>query len=144
MALISVIVWEVIARTVFNEATIWAIEVATMLGLAISAMGLAYTLRHQGHVRIDVIYMHLSPRGKAIIDVLLTLIAFFPVAGVLTYLAGSQTLYSLKMHEKLIETYWYPPATPIRAVLFLGLFLFALQGVADFIRYLYRLIGKSI
>ncbi|MGB2878004.1 MAG: hypothetical protein WBB97_08255 [Dehalococcoidales bacterium] len=38
---------------------------------------------------------------------------------------------------------WYPITGPIRTVVVLGLCLFALQGVAQFIRDLYRLIRNE-
>jgi TRAP-type mannitol/chloroaromatic compound transport system permease small subunit len=37
----------------------------------------------------------------------------------------------------MIKTYLYPPAWPVRAVMALGFFLFAAQGVAKLIRDFY-------
>mgnify|MGYP006308948847 CR=1 FL=1 len=34
-------------------------------------------------------------------------------------------------------TYWYPPLGPVRTALFLGMFLFFLQGVATLVRDVY-------
>jgi TRAP-type mannitol/chloroaromatic compound transport system permease small subunit len=36
-----------------------------------------------------------------------------------------------------MQSYWYPPALPIRLVVVLGLCLFLLQGIAEFARDVY-------
>jgi len=140
VALVLVLVYEVTARYVFNAPTIWAHESSRMLGGTIVALGWAYTHRHHGHVRIDVFYAHLSPRRKAMIDVLSAFFLFFPLIIILTYTAAEFMWVAWSKGEKLIESYWYPPSGPIRTATFLGLSLFALQGVSQFIRDLYLLI----
>jgi len=78
IALVLVLCYEVTMRYVFDAPTNWVMETAMMLGGTIAALGWAYTHRHHGHVRVDVIYTHLSPRGKAIIDVVCSLVFLFP------------------------------------------------------------------
>lgn len=143
VALIAALVYEVTARYVFNAPTIWAHDVSSMLVGTIVALGWAYTHRHHGHVRIDVLYNRLSPRGKAIIDSLCALLLFFPLVIILAYTAALRTCFSWSIDERLSMSYWYPPAFPIKAVTFLGLSLFALQGGAQFIRDLYLLIRNK-
>ncbi len=79
LVLVVVVVYEVTARFVFNAPTLWAFETICMLLCTIGALGWAYTHRHHGHVRVDVLYTLLSPRGRAIIDVGGYLIFFFPL-----------------------------------------------------------------
>ncbi len=45
--------------------------------------------------------------------------------------------------ERMPITGWYPPAGPLRTVVFYGLALFALQGIAQFIRDLHLLIKNK-
>lgn len=144
VALILVLVYEAIARYAFMSPTIWAHQLASMLGLTIVAMGWAYTHRHQGHVRVDVFYMHLSPRGKATLDVVFALLFLFPLLFVLTISAGGWMVFSWQMGEVLTWSHWYPPAGPIRTVIFIGLSLFILQGIAQFIRDLYLLTRNKV
>ena len=137
---ILVMVYEVVVRYAFDAPTIWAFETALMLGATIAVMGWSYTHRHHGHVRVDVIYTHLSPRAKAFIDVFSFVLLFLPLLCVLIYAAGARAWYGWEIGEVMDEGYWYPPAGPIRTVVVLGLFLFALQGVAQFLRDLHYLI----
>lgn len=143
VALIVVVCVKVIARYVFHEPTIWSYESASMLGVTIAYIGWSYTLRHHGHVRVDVFYTRLSSRKKALVDVLCSLLMFFPLGIVLIYAAVDHALFSLKMNEILIETNWYPPAFPIRAVMIVGFCLLVLQGLAHFTRDLCLLLRNK-
>jgi TRAP-type mannitol/chloroaromatic compound transport system permease small subunit len=114
-----------------------------MLGVTISIGALAYTYLHEGHIRVDVLWSHLPPKGRVLADVVGSLLFFFPLIFVLTYLSGDWLLYSIRMHEVGKETYWYPIYWPVRAAMLLGLCLFTLQGVAKFIRDLQFLKRKE-
>ena len=139
LALVLVLCFEVSARYVFNAPTMWSFETASMLGGTIAVMGWSYTHKHGGHVRVDVFYTHLSPRGKAILDIALALLFFFPLLFSLTYVAWDRMWFAWEMGEVMARSNWYPITGPIRTVVVLGLSLFALQGVAQFLRDLYRL-----
>lgn len=143
VALVGVLVYEVTARYVFDAPTIWAHEIAPMLGVILVALGWAHTHRHNGHVRVDVFYSRLSARGKAIIDIVGSLVFLFPLLIVLIYVAADYMWFSWSMGEVFKETILYPPAWPLRAVMLLGLSLFFLQGVAHFIRDSHLLIRNK-
>lgn len=139
LALVLVLCFEVTSRYFFDAPTMWASDTSSMMGGAIAAMGWAYTHRHGGHVRVDVFYSHLSPRGQAILDITLSLLFFFPLLLALAYVSWDKMWFAWKMGEVLARSNFYPPTGPIRTLVVLGLSLFALQGVAQFIRDLYRL-----
>ena len=83
-AVIAVFVYyfEVISRYVFNSPTNWAHEAMyLMFGMQYLIAG-AYAMLTESHVRVDVFYAPMSPRRKAITD-LLTSIFFFIFAGTL-------------------------------------------------------------
>ncbi|MFC1903880.1 TRAP transporter small permease subunit [Chloroflexota bacterium] len=143
VALILVLLYEVTARYAFNAPTNWAYETSMMLGCTIAALGWAYTHLHNGHVRIDVFYDRLSPRRKAISDVIGALLFFFPLLFILVYAATEMVQFSWSINEKWIESNWYPPALPIRILVLLGLLLFVVQGAAQFVRDLYQMIRNK-
>jgi TRAP-type mannitol/chloroaromatic compound transport system permease small subunit len=143
LALVLVLCYEVTARYVFDAPTSWVGDTSSMIGGTIAAMGWSYTHRHGGHVRVDVFYNHLSPRGQAILDITLSLLFFFPLILALAYISWNMMWLAWEMGEVLVRSNWFPPTGPIRTVVVLGLSLFALQGVAQFIRDLYRLMGDK-
>jgi TRAP-type mannitol/chloroaromatic compound transport system permease small subunit len=139
-AMILIMVYDVTMRYVFNAPTMWAYETVIMVGAAMYAMAWSYTLRHNAHVRVDVIYSQLSDKGKAIIDVIGGIVFFLPLAATLIYTSTFWTIRAWKIKEVLTEGYWYPPLTPLRMVIMLGVFLFTLQGIAKIYRDIYTLI----
>lgn len=144
VAIVLVLVYEVVSRYIFNSPTIWVMDTAMMLGSTIAILGWVYTHNYHGHIRIDILYTHWSIRTRAIVDVICTVFLFFPLVIVLIYTAGSRALFAWSMGEVLTEGgYWYPPAFPVRVMMFIGLILFAFQGLAHFIRDLYFLVRSK-
>lgn len=140
VVLVLLITQEVIMRFVFNAPSMWAFESSMMVGTSLYVLGWSYVLRHRAHVRVDVIYSLLPRRMKALIDVLGTLIMFFPLFIAITYSAFNWTVYSWAINEKMTETYWLPPIAPLRTVVLLAIIILLLQGVAHFIRDSYLLV----
>jgi TRAP-type mannitol/chloroaromatic compound transport system permease small subunit len=144
VALILVLTFETTARYVFDAPTNWAYETSWMIGASIAVLGWSYTHRHRGHIRVDVIYSHLSNRGQAAIDVVCSLIFLFPLLGILMYSSFTFMNFAWKMKEKLVESSWMPPSGPIKTVVVVGLFLFTMQCLSQFVRDVYQLIrGKA-
>ena len=68
--------YEVIMRYIFNQPTIWVHESCFLLfGMQYLLAG-AYTLLTGGHVRVDVLYIKLPPRGRVGMDIF-TSVFFF-------------------------------------------------------------------
>jgi len=143
IALILVLVFDVVERYVFGGATVWAYETAVMLGATIYVMGWAYVHRLREHIRVDVFYVHLSLRKQAIIDIVGTLLFLLPLLYVMIDTSIFYMVRAWKIDEVLAETFWYPPAFPFRTMMVVGLSLFTIQVVAQFIRDLYLLVRNK-
>jgi TRAP-type mannitol/chloroaromatic compound transport system permease small subunit len=143
IALVLVLTYETTVRYVFNAPTQWAFETSYMIGASMAVIGWAYTHKHHGHIRVDIFYTRLSPKGQAIVDVVISILFLFPLLIVLIYGSYSSMQFAILMNEKLAESSFRPPAAPIKAVLLVGICLFALQTIAEFIRNLYLLIRKK-
>jgi TRAP-type mannitol/chloroaromatic compound transport system permease small subunit len=141
--LVLFMVVAVIMRYVFGASTLWAYEVGLMMGATIYAMAMPYVHKHSGHVRVDVFYHRLSPRRKAIIDIIGFLLFFIPLMLLLVSLSVGWAWKAWAINEKMYETGWYPPAAPLRTAVAYGICLFALQGLAHFIRDLYLVIRNK-
>jgi len=136
VVLIAVILYEVIARYVFNAPTTWGFNTLRMLGGAIVVLGWAFAQRHNSHIRVDVFYIHLSPRQKALIDVIGTGILFFPLFGAFIALAGSSIWHTSLAFTLGMTSYPGKPSVNLlyTTVILIGLCLFFLQFLARFIR----------
>lgn len=139
IGMVLVLFYETISRYIFNSPTSWALIVSKWLLGTLAVCGWGYTYKEGGHVRVDVIYSLLSKRKQALIDVVMTLIFLFPFVGILIRIATKMMLRSWKTGELIIESSWTPLAAPFKTIILIGLILFALQCIAQFIRDLYFL-----
>jgi TRAP-type mannitol/chloroaromatic compound transport system permease small subunit len=90
------------------------------------------------------VYGRLSRKWQSLVNTVGAILFFFPFVGFLVYRAAIQAEYSLRMGERMSETAWYPPVFPMRVVVLIGLSLFLLQGIAQFVRDVQTLSkGKS-
>ena len=135
-AFIGLICLEVLLRYGFNKPTIQLPVIVTMAAGAMYALSFGNIMRQDGHVRIDIFSRLLSKRGKAILEVVLGALFFFPVIGALAVSAVGWTWYAWSIDERDMQTFWYARIGPIRTVVLIGLFLFLLQGLAVFVRNL--------
>lgn len=132
VALTFLICFEVVARYLLNRPTIWIHETSAMVFGTYIIMGGAYTLYTGGHVNMDVVYGHLPPKGKAIIDVI-TFWFFLLFCGALLWMGGDSAWRALRNFEHS-GSIWNPPIYPIKLMMPIGVFLLFLQGLAKFVR----------
>lgn len=144
VALVVILSYEVTMRYAFGNPTTWAHLTSMMLGGAIVCLGLGYTHLHKSHIRIDVLYVKLSPRNKALIDVVMSVILLLPLLIAFTSTSFTWMVESWATNEIRTESFWYPPAGPFRTAMFIGWVLFSLQCTAQFVRDVHCLVrGKS-
>jgi len=122
---------EVVMRYFFNSPTIWAWDVNVQLLAAMVFLGGGYTLFKQGHVRVDLWYGKLSPREKAKVDVFTSPVLFI-FLGILLWKTAEMTLDSIGERE-VMSTLFAPPLYPLKIIATLGIFLFLVQGVVQFL-----------
>ena len=79
IVLVLVIVGTVVGRYVFAVNYIWVEEVQWHMYAVGFMLGIGYALKHDAHVRVDVLAMNLRPRTRAWIELLGILILIAPV-----------------------------------------------------------------
>jgi len=140
---IGLICLEVLLRYGFNKPTIQLPVIVTMVAGAMYVLSFGNIMRIDGHVRIDIFSRLLSKKGKAILEVVLGALFFFPVIGALAVSAVGWTWYAWSIDERDMQTFWYARIGPSRTVVMIGLFLFLLQGFAVFVRSLKILFARK-
>lgn len=138
---VFVFYYEVIARYVFNSPTNWAHEsMFLMFGMQYILVG-GYCLRENAHVRVDVLYLRLSRRGKAMADVATSF--FFFVFVVALMISGWIFFYDSFAVKEVSFTEWSIAYWPIKFALPLGALLLILQGIAGLIADIKTLINPA-
>ena len=72
--------YDSIMRYFFNTGSIALQEMEWHLFAVVFLFGMAYALKEDGHVRVDVLYDHFSPRWKAIVNISGTLLLLIPLS----------------------------------------------------------------
>jgi len=139
--LILVLFYEVAARYIFNSPTIWAMETSAMVFGSFGVLCWGYVLKIGGHVRVDIFYTKFSPRMKALVDTVMTVLLLIPIEVILVYTGFRRALFALKVNERMVESSWLPPSAPFRFVLAIGFTLFLLQTLAELTKNIYFLVA---
>jgi TRAP-type mannitol/chloroaromatic compound transport system permease small subunit len=133
-------VLEVIERVVFNSPSIWGFEVSTQIfGLYFMIIA-GYGLLYGSHVSIDVVTYYLSPKTRAIVDILAYFIFFFPFTLVCIWQGYFFAAKSWVIKETSMSVYG-GPIYPIRTVIFLAFILLFLQGLSEVVKKIVFLKG---
>jgi TRAP-type mannitol/chloroaromatic compound transport system permease small subunit len=95
-------------------------------------LGGAYVMAKDSHVRVDIFYSRLSPKGKAILDLITFPIFFFLFIGVLVWEGSKMAIWSWSIWEHT-QSPWSPPIYPLKTVIPVASFLLLLQGLKGYI-----------
>lgn len=124
--------YEVVARFLFNSPTNWAHEsMFLMFGMQYLLCG-AYALRTDSHVRVDVLYVKMPPRGRAVADVLTSF--FFFVFTVTLLLTGWRFAHDAVSVGETSFTEWGIQYWVVKLTIPVGAVLLLLQGLAHLVR----------
>jgi TRAP-type mannitol/chloroaromatic compound transport system permease small subunit len=141
-AMMGILLFSSVSRTIFNVPHIWAIEMAQFTMAAYYLLGGGFSMMLGAHVRMDVLYGKWSPKRRAITDAITIFCMIFYLA-VLLIGGLSSTLYSLEYSQRNYSS-WGPLVAPIKIIMVIGIFMMLLQAIATFFRDLAKVKGVSI
>lgn len=121
-------------RYVLGIGSVWLQESVLYGHAALFMLAAAWTLRENGHVRVDVFYADASPRRKALVDLLGALFLLLPFALALLWLATPYVARSWAILERSRETSGIPAVFLLKTLIPLFALLLALQGLAQALR----------
>ncbi|MDB4409249.1 TRAP transporter small permease subunit [Gammaproteobacteria bacterium] len=143
LAMVLITFAVVVLRKLFETGSIAMQESVSYLHAAVFMLAAAYTLKQDGHVRVDIFYQKFSPRTRAWVDLLGTLLLLFPVClymlfSSLEYVAASWSiLEGSREADGLDGVFLLKTAIPVMAVLLL------LQGCSIVLHKLLLLAGHT-
>jgi TRAP-type mannitol/chloroaromatic compound transport system permease small subunit len=134
----------VLFRYVFGIGWIAAQEAIVYMHAAVF-LGLAgYTLRHDGHVRVDIYYGSASPRAKARVDLFGSLCLLLPMSTAIFVLAFPYVMSSWRVLEGSPEGQnGIPGVFLLKSMILAFALLVALQGLSLAVKSWMVLTGKT-
>lgn len=140
LVMVLLTAYNVFERYVLGRNTTYLIELNWHLYSVIFLLGAAYTLKHDGHVRVDMLYHRLSSRGKAWINLVGSLFFLLPLTGFLIWgtlwskYGGFENSFvgrSWKVLERSPDPGGLPARYLLKTMIPVGFSLLALQGLAE-------------
>ena len=132
----------VVLRYGFDMGSIAMQESVSYLHAVLFLAGAAFTLQHEGHVRVDIFYNRMSQRRKAIVDLFGTLLLLLPVCGFIAWVSWEYVLQSWSLWEGSRETGGLPGVFLLKSLILIMAGLLLLQGIAIALRCVLFLRGK--
>lgn len=132
MVLVTVVI--VVLRYGFNIGFIWMQESVRFMYAAVFLLGAGYTLKHDSHVRVDMLYERMGLQRRAWVDLLGTLLFLFPVCFSVIYFSWDYVLNSWADFEGSIEERGLHAVYLLKTCIWLFAGLLILQGTATVIR----------
>lgn len=122
------------------------LELQWYLFSAVFLLGAAYTLRHNAHVRVDVLFTRLTPRSRTWIELMGTLLFLVPFCVIMLWVSWAPIRNSWMILEMSPDPGGLP-RYPIKTLIPLAFFLLLLQGLSDAVKqwaFLRGLTGASL
>jgi len=126
----------VVMRYLFDSGWIWLQETVIWMHAAVFMLAAAYTLAREEHVRVDIFYRRLSPRGRAMVDAAGTLFLLIPVALFLIIASWDYVMVSWQIHETSREAggLIYPFPSMLKSLIPIMSIMLLLQGIVLLVR----------
>ncbi|MEW9799365.1 TRAP transporter small permease subunit [Alteromonas sp. CYL-A6] len=125
----------VVLRYGFNTGWIAMQESVMYLHAAVFMLAIPYTLRADGHVRVDVFYRRFSPLQQAWVGMLGTLLLLFPTCFIIVGYSWTYVAESWRLLESSMEAGGLPLVFLLKSLIPLSAVLLMLQGVSDIVRH---------
>ncbi len=141
MVLVTFVV--VVMRYILNVGNIQLQESIIYMHSFVFLLGAGYTLKHDGHVRVDIFYRPLSERGKAVINIIGTLFLLLPVSLFIFWISWEYVQFSWHTMEGSQEAGGIEALYLLKTSLLLMPVLMILQGIAELLRNIMVLTGQE-
>ena len=134
----------VVLRYGFDIGSIAAQELVIFLHALVFLLGAAYTLKHDGHVRVDIFYRGLNPRGQAWVNLLGMLFLLLPVCSFILWSSWEYVTASWGMREGSRESGGLPGVYLLKTAIPVVAILLLLQGLAQGLRAVLVIAGLPV
>ena len=130
------------SRYAFDLSSNAWLEIQWYLFAAIVMFGASYTLKMNEHVRVDILYTHLSERGKEWLDLVGTALFLVPSMLTIAWYSWPFFMQSYSINE-MSGNAGGLLRFPVKFLVPLGFFLVAMQGISEIIKRAASLAGTA-
>ncbi|WP_417317629.1 TRAP transporter small permease subunit [Emcibacter sp.] len=133
----------VISHYIFRDGSIFLQESLLYLHSLIFLGAAGYTLKHNGHVRVDVFYGSFSEKKKAWVNLVGSLLFLFPVSLVIGWYSWPFVLDSWAAMEGSIEASGIQAVYLLKSLILVFVVFILLQGLSLILHSLRIILGQE-
>lgn len=141
--LVITVFYDVIMRYVFKSGSIAVQEMQWHIFSVIFLIGAAYTLKQDGHVRVDILYTNFSKKTKAWVDFLGAFIFLIPFSIIVIISAKMFIIGSWNVNEISPDPGGLPYRYLLKAMIPTGFVLLILQSLSEAFKNLLIILNDS-
>jgi TRAP-type mannitol/chloroaromatic compound transport system permease small subunit len=130
LAMVLLLCAQVVLRNAFDYASQGLAEASVRLHALVFMLGLGYTLIRDEHVRVDLFSRHWSARGRALMELVGTLLLLAPFCLLLALGSLGYVEASWRIHESSRETGGLPGVYLMKTAIPVAALLLLLAGLA--------------
>lgn len=124
------VLFEVVARKVFNHPQIWTMDIILYTYGMYFILALAYGFLHKSYVRVDILSSTWPPIVEHIVHLVTYLFFMWPFVFWVMYRSFAFAAKSIAISEKNYSV-WLPPLWPVKIVFVVGLVLLNIQALSE-------------
>lgn len=132
-----IVVYEVVARYVFDAPTIWAYDLSLFLFGYIAALGGAYAQQKRAHINVDILYLSVSPKVKNIFNLISYALGIFFL--IIIFKMGLLKFDEAIEYDYRRQSEWAPVMWHFWVMLCVASVTYTMQLVSDMIQEAYHL-----
>ncbi len=133
----------VVMRYVFDAGSIALQEVSIYLHATIFLVGMAYTLQHDAHVRVDIFYSRCTKQTKAWINLFGALFLLLPFMLFISWISWSYIANSWSVFEGSREAGGLPGVFLLKSLILVMTFLLTLQALTQIARNIETILSED-
>jgi TRAP-type mannitol/chloroaromatic compound transport system permease small subunit len=134
LAMVVVTFLVVVLRYVFQMGSIAVQESILYMHAVVFLCGAAFTLKREGHVRVDIFYRGMSPRGRALVDLIGVLLFLLPTCVFILVVSWRYVSESWQVMEGSREAGGLPGVFLLKTTILIMATLLVLQGIAQLLK----------
>ncbi len=144
LLMIANVFYDVVMRYFFNDVSIGMQELEWHLFAAMFMFGIAYTLKEDAHVRVDIFYDVMSAKKKAMINIFGSIVLALPITLLILYFGFDYAFEAYSMGEGSGDPGGLPHRWIVRSVIPLSSFFLVLSIVHVLLSNIQILLGTKM
>ena len=133
LVLVLLVVYDAMARYLFSSGSTALQELEWHFFDVVILLSIAYTLRHNAHVRVDIVYEKFSPKVQSFINIIAIVFFIVPFSMLIVYIGFDFVQMSFVQHEGSSDPGGLPYRWIVKSLMPLAFVLLLLEAFSSIV-----------